>query len=138
MPRKARSPRRERQAGVASDKDHDLALLRIAGAALPAVTLGDSDAVRDGQSIAFTGFPIGQVLGFRARTHRGIVAALPPVALPAANRPISSTRSAVGRLARPPITVFQLDATAYAGHSGSPSFDARPATVLGIVKHGSS
>ncbi|HEX7383927.1 MAG TPA: serine protease, partial [Burkholderiaceae bacterium] len=45
------------------DPPHDLALLRIDGAALPALALGDSDAVREGKSIAFTGFPIGGALG---------------------------------------------------------------------------
>ena len=81
----ARDPEARVAKVIALDKEHDLALLRIAGTPLPAVTLGDSDAVRDGQSIAFTGFPIGQVLGFHAITHRGIVASLTPIALPAAN-----------------------------------------------------
>ena len=43
------------------DKEHDLALLEIQGEPLPALELGDSDAVREGQEVAFTGFPIGMV-----------------------------------------------------------------------------
>ena len=32
-----------------------------------------------------------------------------------------------------PFTVFQLDATAYPGHSGSPLYDADSGEVIGIV-----
>lgn len=122
---------------AAVDKEHDLAVLRIGGAPLPAIRLGDSDAVREGQSIAFTGFPIGQVLGFHAITHRGIVASLTPVALPAANANRLTPR-AVGQLRAPPATLFQLDATVYAGHSGSPVYDEADGQVLGIVNMGYS
>ena len=117
------------------DKEHDLALLRIIGAPLPALTLGNSDAVREGQSIAFTGFPIGQALGFHAVTHRGIVSSLPPVALPAANAN-QLDASTVGRLKATPVTLFQLDATVYAGSSGSPLYDEGSGEVLGIVNMG--
>jgi S1-C subfamily serine protease len=122
-------------AGV--DKERDLAVLRIGGAPLPAVTLGNSDAVREGQSIALTGFPIGQVLGFHAITHRGIVASLTPVAIPAANANQLTPRT-VEHLRAPPVTLFQLDATVYAGHSGSPVYDEDDGQVLGVITMGFS
>ena len=71
---------------LAVDKEHDLALLRISGDPLPALKLGDSASVREGQMLAFTGFPIGMVLGFHPATHRGMVAAITPVALPGHHR----------------------------------------------------
>lgn len=40
---------------VASDREHDLALLRFGGGALPAVSLGRSAAIREGPWAAFTG-----------------------------------------------------------------------------------
>lgn len=42
---------------VAESRDSDLALLRITGPALPALVLGDSAAVRVGETLAFTGYP---------------------------------------------------------------------------------
>ena len=120
---------------IALDKEHDLALLRISGTPLPAMMFGDSNAVHDGQSIAFTGFPIGQVLGFHAITHRGIVASLTPVALPAANVNQLDAKQ-VGRLRSEPVTLFQLDATVFAGHSGSPVFDENTGAVVGIINMG--
>ena len=80
---------------VAIDKVHDVALLRISGAPLPAVTLGNSSAVRDGLSIAFTGFPIGNSLGFNPVTHRGIIA------VAAADRPAELDREANRRESHP-------------------------------------
>ena len=131
----ARDPEARIAKVVALDKERDLALLRVDGTPLPAVTLGDSDAVRDGQSIAFTGFPIGRVLGFHAITHRGIVASLTPIALPAANAK-QLDASVVRALKAAPVTLFQLDATVYAGHSGSPLYDENTGDVLGIVNMG--
>jgi len=55
------------------DKEHDLAVLRIEGAALPTLKLHNSDLVREGQLVGFTGFPIGGALGFSPVTHRGMV-----------------------------------------------------------------
>ena len=131
----ARDPEARVAKVVALDKERDLALLRISGTPLPAVTLGDSDAVRDGQSIAFTGFPIGQVLGFHAITHRGIVSSLTPIALPAPNAK-QLDAGVVRALKAAPVTLFQLDATVYAGHSGSPVYDENTGDVLGIVNMG--
>ena len=69
---------------VAVDKAHDLALLRISGSPLPALELKDSNTVREGQTFAFTGFPIGNVLGLTPVTHRGMISSVTPIALPSA------------------------------------------------------
>ncbi len=80
----SREPQPREAKAVAVDKVHDLALLRITGAPLPTVALGNSESVRDGQSIAFTGFPIGNALGFYPVTHHGVIASLTPIAVPGA------------------------------------------------------
>lgn len=117
------------------DSPHDLALLRVEGAPLPVLALGDSDAVHEGRSIAFTGFPIGGALGYTAVTHRGMVSAVTPVALPAA-RAGQLNPAAIHRLREGPFMVFQLDATAYPGNSGGPLFDPDSGEVLGVVNMG--
>ena len=114
------------------DKAHDLALLRIDGGALPPLTLRDSDAVKEGASIAFTGFPIGGALGFSPVTHRGIIAAITPIAIPGGN-----SQQLKGNLIRQlkdgGFNIFQLDATAYPGNSGGPMFDPETGEVIGII-----
>lgn len=115
------------------DPVHDLALLSLEGPAVPALTVGDSDAVQEGQSVAFTGFPIGGVLGFSPVTHRGVVSSIAAVALPAPTaahlneKSIRSLRDASG------FNVFQLDGTAYPGNSGGPLFEPETGEVLGVV-----
>ena len=64
------------------DVAHDLALLQFDGPALPAVSLGNSDEVREGQQIAFMGYPIGGALGFSPVTHRGMISSIAAAALP--------------------------------------------------------
>lgn len=113
------------------DDRHDLALLRIGGEPLPALRLAGTDRVREGQEVAFTGFPIGMVLGMYPATHRGIVAAISPVVLPA-HHSGQLDAAQVQRL-RNRFDVYQLDATAYPGNSGSPLFDPRTGEVLGII-----
>jgi S1-C subfamily serine protease len=120
---------------VAMDREHDLALLRISGAALPAVTLGNIKEVRDGQGIAFTGFPFGHVLGFVPVTHRGVIASSTPIAVPG---PTSKQLNAqdVRNLKSGPFVLYQLDAIVYPGQSGSPLFDAETGEVIGVVNMG--
>ena len=117
---------------LALDKDHDLALLKFGGEALPAMKLGDSASVREGQMLAFTGFPIGMVLGFHAATHRGMVAAITPVALPGITARQLNAQM-IGRIRDSAYKVFQLDGTAYPGNSGSPLYDPDDGTVYGII-----
>lgn len=114
------------------DPEHDLALLRLSGTPLPALQLGDAAEVREGQSMAFTGFPLGTLLGLHHVTHRATVSALTPVVLPSANALRLDTKR-LAQLQKAPYTVFQLDATAYPGSSGSPLFDPETGLVYGIV-----
>lgn len=115
----------------AVDKRHDLAILSISGAPLPAVELGDSSQVREGEGLAFTGFPIGAVLGLYPATHRGIVAAITPLVAPVGNSRTLSARQI--RQLNNPYKIFQLDATAYPGNSGSPLYQRESAQVIGVV-----
>ena len=117
---------------VASDTDTDLALLKIRGTALPALQMGNSDDVKEGQAIFFTGFPIGAVLGPFAATHRGLVAAIAPVAIPQ-SRSTQLDPKVIRRLSSGAFDIFQLDATAYPGSSGSPVYDPESGQVLAIM-----
>lgn len=116
---------------VALDRTHDLALLKISGKPLPPLRLGDSDRVREGGQYAFTGFPIGTVLGLYPVTHTGTVSAITPIATP-----LDRSGQLNGKLIRhlqSPFDIFQLDATAYPGNSGSPLYDPDTGAVMGVV-----
>jgi S1-C subfamily serine protease len=116
---------------VAIDHEHDIALLSIEGNRLPALRLGQDETVEEGQMVAFTGFPIGSVLGLYPVTHQGIVSARTPIAIPR-QKPGQLDAVVVRRL-RSPFLVFQLDATAYPGNSGSPVYDPGNGDVVGII-----
>lgn len=116
----------------AVDTTHDLAVLRLTGGGpLPALELSDGGTVREGESIGFTGFPLGAVLGLRPVTHRGMVSAITPIGTPTA-RAQDLSPILIRRLASS-FDILQLDATAYPGNSGSPVFDAKTGVVVGIV-----
>ena len=117
---------------LASDPDSDLALLGIDGPALPALPLADAAQVREGETYLFTGFPIGAVLGLFPVTHRAMVSAVSPIAIPAP-RADQLGASTVRRLNAGAFPVFQLDATAYPGNSGSPVYHPDRGVVIGIV-----
>ena len=117
---------------VASDKTHDVALLRIEGPPLQAMVLQESGRVREGQEVAFTGFPIGSALGLSPVTHRGIISAITPVVLPGATAN-QLNEKAIKRLKSGPFEVYQLDGTAYPGNSGGPLFEVEKGEVIGIV-----
>ena len=116
----------------ATDAAHDLALLRIEGAPLPPLAVRDSGDVREGEAILFTGFPIGNVLGPHPATHRGMVAAITPIAIPPANSARLDPRM-IRQLTSGAFAVFQLDATAYPGNSGSPVYAPATGEVIGVV-----
>jgi S1-C subfamily serine protease len=117
---------------VALDRDHDLAQLRVGGTPLPALHLGDSDKVAEGAALAFTGFPLGMVLGLHHVTHRGMVSSITPVAVPSVSSRKLDLKLA-GQLHKQVYPVFQLDGTAYPGSSGSPLYDAATGDVLGVI-----
>ena len=117
---------------IDTNRTHDLALLRIEGQTVPAAALGDSDKVREGQAVAFMGFPIGGALGFTPVTHRGIVSSITPAVLPAPNAR-QLTDAAIRGARGDAFDIFQLDATAYPGNSGGPLFDPESAEVLGVL-----
>jgi len=114
------------------DKLHDLALLRMSGAPEPALRVGDSDSAREGQMLAFTGFPLTAILGFHPVTHRAMISAITVVATPAPNAR-SLDAKAIVQLQRSAYPVFQLDGTAYPGFSGSPLYDPESGVVLGVI-----
>lgn len=117
---------------IAIDKLHDLALLKISGLPLPAMKLGDSATVREGQSMVFTGFPLTGILGFHHVTHRGMIAAITPVATQAYNARSLDVKAII-QMQRNAYPVFQLDGTAYPGGSGSPLYDPETGVVYGVI-----
>jgi S1-C subfamily serine protease len=117
---------------LANDRDRDLALLRINGRPLPALKIGDSARARDGQQLAFTGYPLAMALGLYAATHRATLSAIVPIAQPTPNsRQLSA--ATINRVRDGAFAIFQLDATAYPGNSGSPLYEAETGEVLGII-----
>lgn len=119
---------------LAVDKNHDLAVLRLEGGPpLPSLSIDESsDSVREGQSIALTGFPIGSVLGLSPVTHRGIVAAITPIGIPQL-RAQHLNQALIRRLSNDPFRIYQLDATTYPGNSGSPVFDSETGRLIGVI-----
>lgn len=131
-----RSPQGEaliRRAKIISRiNDRDLAEIHLEGPPLPVLKIGDSTSVREGQAIGFTGFPIGGALGFSPVTHRGIISAITPIVLPGANAN-QLNEKLIKQIKRGAFEVFQLDATAYPGNSGSPVFDVETGHVVGVI-----
>ena len=127
----ARNPVMREAKTIALDSEHDIAVLRLTGEPLPALTLGDSNGVREGATVAFTGFPLGMLLGLYPATHRGVVAAITPYVVPTHNSNQLEVKT-IKRLGRP-FNVFQLDAIAYPGNSGSPMYDPETGVVYGVL-----
>jgi S1-C subfamily serine protease len=117
---------------VSRSAEHDLVLLRFDGPAAPAVVVGDSSRVREGDGLAFMGFPIGGVLGFSVVTHRALVSSITAAALPSPTADRLKAQ-AIRSLRDGTFSLFQLDATAYPGNSGGPLFDPESGAVLGVV-----
>jgi serine protease Do len=117
---------------VARDNEHDLAHLRLSGMPLPALELGDSDSIQEGQDLAFTGYPLGMVLGLHAATNRATLAAITPIVTPSIGSRNLDARQILA-LQRSPFNIFQLDGTAYPGNSGSPVYDPASGRVWGVI-----
>jgi S1-C subfamily serine protease len=130
--RESQGPQVREARAVAVDPAHDLAILKLAGPPLPALTLAGPDLVEEGESLLFSGFPLGTVLGVFPATHRALVAAVTPVAIPPANARQLDPRT-IRRLQTGPFPIYQLDATAYPGNSGSPLFLPDTGEVVGVL-----
>ncbi|GAA0857950.1 serine protease [Aliiglaciecola litoralis] len=115
---------------VEIDELHDLALLRINTTMKP-FKLAKPELIPDGSEVIFTGFPIGQILGFYPVTHRGIIAAATPVIIPSSHSSQLDI-STVKRL-RDPYFVYQMDATAYPGNSGSAVYHSVSGEVVAVI-----
>jgi len=131
-PNAARVPQQRAARVAVIDQAHDLALLRIDGSPLPALELHSSGPVREGQAIAFTGFPIGGVLGLSPVTHRGIISSITPIAIPGGNAGQLNAKL-VRQIRDGSFDVYQLDATAYPGNSGGPLYELSRGEVIGII-----
>lgn len=116
---------------IATSPEHDLALLKFFGPPLKPLNLAADDLVEEGERVAFTGFPIGSVLGLIPVTHRGIVSAVTPIVIPGRNARELNPRNI--RSLKDPFRVYQLDATAYPGNSGSPLYSPETGAVIGVI-----
>jgi serine protease Do len=115
---------------VLQNRGKDLAILSIEKKLLP-LSLGAGPAVLEGEVVGFTGFPIGAVLGLYPVTHHGMISAITPIVIPASSSSQLDARK-ISRL-RDPLLVYQLDATAYPGNSGSPVYRPDTGEVVGIL-----
>jgi len=88
--------------------------------------------VREGRIYLFTGYPLGEALGAYPVTHRAMIAAVAPVAIPSA-RANQLDPQMIRRLTGGSFEIFQLDATAYPGNSGSPLYDPESGAVVGVI-----
>ncbi len=116
---------------LVEDAAKDLALLRVRGDPLPALRLGDSDLAREGQTFYMTGYPLGAVLGLYPATHRAGLAAIAPIFSPPGSSKGLSAK--LVKQAERSFLIFQLDAEAYPGNSGSPLYDPDTGEVMGII-----
>lgn len=116
---------------VANDVRHDLAILRVKDIRFDNIMQLSTRKVREGELYAFTGFPIGAVLGLHPVTHRGIISAISPIVIPA--RTAKDLNAAQLAQMRNPYQIYQLDATAYPGNSGSPLYHPDTGEVVAVI-----
>ena len=129
---KGKKPDLRKVVVVAMDPEHDLALLKIGGTPLPVMQFGKSDAIQEGRLMAYTGFPIGMVLGFtQLRIRQSLL-----LSRRLYYQHITLVRldaSKIRQLKKDPFMIFQLDGIAYPGSSGSPLYDPDNGQVYGIL-----
>lgn len=116
----------------AIDREGDLALLSIDAPAHAPVTIADSAPVREGDDLAFMGFPIGNLLGYSHVVHRAMVSSVTTALLPSPDAG-RLKETAIRSLRRGNYTIFQLDAVAYPGNSGGPLFRPDTGEVVGVM-----
>jgi serine protease Do len=116
---------------IDSSQQFDLAILKISGQALPPMSLAKGEFIAEGSYVAFTGFPIGSVLGLYPVTHRGIIASVTPTIAPVSDA--GQISIAMLKRLRDPYLVYQLDATAYPGNSGSALYEIASGNVIGVI-----
>lgn len=116
---------------IAWSKKYDLAVLELVSSNLPALNLASADFMPEGSNIAFTGFPIGAVLGLYPVTHQGLVSSITPVIIPANNA--GALTPEMIKVLKDPYLVYQLDATAYPGNSGSPVYMKDTGEVIAVI-----
>ena len=91
--------------------------------------------MKEGEAVAFTGFPIGNVLGFHAVTDRAIIASITPVVIPTANAQQLDAK-VIRRVQAGSFNVFQLDAIAYPGKQRQSGLRRRTRGGAGDYQHG--
>lgn len=116
---------------IAQDERADVAIVQIKGVVTPLTLARPSDPFAAGTDILLAGLPIGSVLGLYKSVHRGMVAAYVPMAIPQ-NNARDLTIDVIQQL-RNPLFVYQLDATAYPGNSGSPVINSETGEVIAIL-----
>jgi serine protease Do len=104
---------------VGYEEENDVAVLKIDADGLNAVTLGNSDELRVGETVYAVGNPLGE-LEFTMTS--GMVSAT--------DREISTTDSTTGIATT--INMFQIDAAINQGNSGGPVYNGR-GEVIGIA-----
>lgn len=117
---------------VGSERHGDIALLSFDGAPGPLLRVGDSSAVREGEDLAFMGFPIGNVLGYAHVVHRAMVSSIPSSVPPSPDAD-RLRGSAIRGVREGTFDIFQLDAVAYPGNSGGPLFRPETGEVVGMM-----
>ncbi len=119
---------------VALRRDTDLAVLELAAPLPPSIAplRLSNNRPPEGAEVVLMGFPIGSALGLHVASHRGIVAAIVPMAIPLPTTSGLEARN-VQALRNAPIELLQLDATAYPGNSGGPVIEVSTGLVVGVV-----
>ncbi|MFC3121988.1 S1 family peptidase [Agaribacter flavus] len=115
---------------IGIDPVHDLAILQSKSKMTP-IELAQPNLKEAGTEVFFTGFPLGAVLGLYPATHVGLIAAVAPDVNPSKNAD-QLTLNLLSRL-KNPFLIYQLDATAYPGNSGSPVFDMHSSEVIAVI-----